>query len=386
MKRPMSLRSRGSRFATALAALTLLVIGGGSHPFVGAGFSRPISAAQSSAPAVCDIRTTERVVAVGDVHGAYDRFVGILRAAGLVDAHARWSGGRAILVQTGDVLDRGPDSRRVLDLLRRLEREASRAGGRVHALLGNHEVMRMVWDWRYVSPEELAAFRTTESAELRERIFGVVAAETAQRARNEKRPHDEVAFHDQFMKEIPLGFIEMRQAFDPAGDYGKWLRERYAVIKINGVVFVHGGIDPATAMLGCEGINDAVRRDVTVKQPSPEQVLAMISTSETGPLWYRGLAEEPEPAFAPQVAGILRALAARAIVIGHTVTPRFQIATRFDGRVIQIDTGMLGGEFYKGGVAAALEIRGDVLTAIYEKGRERLPTPAPAPALVPAVP
>lgn len=331
---------------------------------------------------MCDIRTTERVVAVGDVHGAYDRFVGILRAAGLVDARARWSGGRAILVQTGDVLDRGPDSRKVLDLLRRLEREASRAGGRVHALVGNHEVMRMVWDWRDLSAGELAAFRTADSAELRERVYGVVAAQTAQQAREEKRPHDEAAFRVQFMKEVPLGYIEMRQAFDPMGDYGRWFREHNTVVKINGILFVHGGINAATAALGCEGINEAVRRDLAVRNPSLEQAIAMFSSSETGPLWYRGLAEEPEPAFAPEVTGILKTLGARAIVIGHTVTAGFRITARFDGRVIQIDTGMLGGDFYKGGVASALEIRGDVLTAIYEKGRERLPAPAPAPALV----
>src|SRR5687767_8705865 len=91
-------------------------------------------AAQSATPPAgadvssCGIETTERIVAVGDVHGAYDRFVAVLRQAGLIDARQRWSGGRAILVQTGDVLDRGPDSRRVLDLLRRLEGEAVRAG------------------------------------------------------------------------------------------------------------------------------------------------------------------------------------------------------------------------------------------------------------------
>src|SRR5262245_13373628 len=67
----------------------------------------------------CNIQTTERVVAIGDVHGAYDPFVALLRATGLTDGRGRWTGGRAILVQTGDVVDRGPDSRRVLDLLRR---------------------------------------------------------------------------------------------------------------------------------------------------------------------------------------------------------------------------------------------------------------------------
>ena len=64
-------------------------------------------AAQSTPVSPCNITTTERVVAIGDVHGAYDPFVAILRAAGLVNNRERWSGGRAVLIQTGDVLDRG---------------------------------------------------------------------------------------------------------------------------------------------------------------------------------------------------------------------------------------------------------------------------------------
>ena len=66
-------------------------------------------------------------------------------------------------VQTGDVPDRGADSRKVFDLLRRLTDEAAKAGGRVHALLGNHEVMRMMGDYRYVSQGEYAAFRSLNS-------------------------------------------------------------------------------------------------------------------------------------------------------------------------------------------------------------------------------
>jgi hypothetical protein len=352
-------------FAILLGALVLVADGRGT-------------AAQAPAAAPCDIRTRERIVAIGDVHGAYDRFVGILRAAGLIDARARWIGGRAILVQTGDVVDRGAHSRRALDLLRRLEGEAARAGGRVYALLGNHEVMRMVWDLRYLSPEEVAAFRNGRSEDLREQVYATVAADAAQRARAEKREHDEATFREQFMRDIPLGFIEMRQAFGPTGDYGKWLRERPTLVRINGIAFVHGGIDEATAILGCEGINEAIRRDLTFTQPTPELVSRMLAMSETSPLWYRGLAEEPDPGFAPQAAAILRTLGARAIVVGHTTTNGFRIKSRFDRRVVQIDTGMLGGTWYPGGVASALEIRDDALTAIYEKEREPLGLLAPA--------
>ena len=358
-------------WAPGAALVVLLLLAGG----------RAVPAAQqANAWPACDLRTTERIVAVGDVHGSYDGLVGILRTAGIIDARARWSGGRAILVQTGDVVDRGPDSRKALDLLRRLEGEAMRAGGRVYTLVGNHEFMRMIGDWRYVSAEELAAFRTADSADLRERAYAIVLAEAKRLAQEQQQPApDEAAFHDRFVKDIPLGYIEMKQAFAATGVYGKWLRERYAVIRINGIVFLHGGVSPTTAALGCAGINDAVRRDLDVPNPTPEQTLAMLSSSETGPLWYRGLAEEPEPAFAPALTNILELLGASVIVVGHTVPADFRITRRFDGRVIQIDTGMLGGSFYPGGMPSALEIRGDTVTAIYQSGRERLTASAPAP-------
>ena len=83
----------------------------------------------------------ERIVAVGDVHGGYEEFTAVLRMAGVIDAANRWTGGKTHLVQTGDIPDRGPDSRKAFDLLMTLEREAKKAGGQVHALIGNHEAM-----------------------------------------------------------------------------------------------------------------------------------------------------------------------------------------------------------------------------------------------------
>jgi hypothetical protein len=109
--------------SAAVAALTL------AH-------APPAAARLDGSP--CNFSTPDRIVAVGDVHGAFDKFVKILQAARVIDGRQRWSAGGAVLVQTGDVVDRGADSRRALDLLRRLEGEAERAGGRVVPLLGNH--------------------------------------------------------------------------------------------------------------------------------------------------------------------------------------------------------------------------------------------------------
>jgi hypothetical protein len=331
--------------------------------------TRPAAQAPA-AESVCDIRTPERVVAIGDVHGGYTQFVTILRAAGLIDGRERWVGGRALLVQTGDVLDRGSDSRKAVDLLRRLERDAANAGGRVHALLGNHEFMRLVGDWRYVSAGELKAFETPDSEDLRQRAHDVFAAQAERLAREEKRTFDARAYRTQFMKEIPRGFLEMRLAFEKDGVYGSWVRKRNTVIKVNGVLFLHGGISDRVAALGCEGVNTAVARDLAALPVPAEQVAALFPSTEDGPLWYRGMASEPEATFAPVLDSVLQRMDARAVVIGHTPVLTGRIQTRFDGRVVLIDTGMLDGEFFPGGVPSALEMRGDSVTAIYGTRRE----------------
>jgi hypothetical protein len=342
------------------------------------------TSAQSTrtAPAdpLCDIRTTERVVAVGDIHGAFDKFAAILQAAKLVDPRNRWIGDRAVLVQTGDILDRGADSRRVIDLLRRLERDAQEAGGRVVSLLGNHEMMRIVDDFRYVSPGEVEAFKDRDSEAYRESVLTISAERAAQRAKAEGRAYDAAAFREQFLKEVPVGMIEMRQAFGPQGDYGKWIRQRATVARINGVLFLHGGISPDVASLGCAGINAAVRKEMASVPAAAEQLKSFMSLGETGPLWYRGLATDPEEALATTLPAILDQMQARAIVVGHTTVLPGRIGTRAGGRVIQIDTGMLNGDFYKGGVPSALEMRGETLTAVYLDRRLMVGTLPQAPA------
>lgn len=334
----------------------------------------PLAAQQIEWP--CDVRTTERVVAIGDVHGAYEPFARVLRAAGVIDQRARWVGGRMLLVQTGDILDRGPDSRKVIDLLRKLERDAERAGGRVIALLGNHELMRILGDWRYVSAGEFKAFQNGESTDLRDRAFEKLATDAAARAKSEDRPFDRAAFREQFLKEAPLGALEMRFAFEASADYGMWVRNRATVAKVNGILFVHGGISPEMVDLGCSGLNETVRKEMASLPQPPERVAGFVATSESGPLWYRGLALEAEATVGPFVDSMLQRLNARAIVVGHTTVLPGRLSVRLGGKVVQIDAGMVGGEFYPGGVPAALEIRGNVLTALYLDRKDVIPTPA----------
>jgi hypothetical protein len=322
--------------------------------------------------ALCDLKTDSRVVAVGDVHGAYEPFVALLREARLLDDRERWIGGDAWLVQTGDVLDRGPDSKRVIDLLRRLQREAARAGGAVYPLLGNHELMRLQGDYRYVSEGEYAAFRRRDSQALREANLERAVRAAAARAADAQQPFDAAAFREQFLAEIPLGWLELRAAYGPSETYGEWLRSLPAVVVINGIAFLHGGISAAVAPLGCRGVNGAVEKELHGARDTQG---AALGSDEAGPLWYRGLATEREDSFAPTLEQILAEFGVRAFVVGHTPQPG-RVVARFGGRVIVIDSGMLGERFYPGGAAAALELDGAAITAIYADGRrEALPAP-----------
>jgi len=307
----------------------------------------------------CEWDNIERIVAVGDVHGAYDRYLEILKVAGIVDAGGRWSGGATHFVQLGDIVDRGDDSRKALDLVRRLEREAQAAGGRAHILLGNHEVARMLGDLRLTAAGEYAAFATTDSAKLRDQYFKTLHLANASE-------------REKALQQMPLGFVEMRQAFGRDGEYGRWLRQLPVTVKIDGLMFAHGGISPAVATMGCAAINDQVRRELTSDLDKTRAApLASLAARVDGPLWYRGLAQEPE-SFAPQIDAILSALHARAIVIGHTVSTTGRIGTRFDGRVIQIDTGMQPA-YVQGGRASALEIHRGEATAVYVDRRDPVP-------------
>jgi hypothetical protein len=308
----------------------------------------------------CEWNGIDRIVAVADVHGAFDRFREILRTAAIIDENDHWSGGKTHFVQLGDVVDRGDDSRRVLDLLRRLAREAQAAGGYSHMLLGNHEAARMLGDMRLTAPGEYAAFTNADSASLREKYLKTLNPPAAGDEASRPMP--------------PLGYVELRQAFGRDGEYGRWLRQLPAVIKIDGFVFAHGGISPAAAPLGCAAINEQVRRELTTDLDKTRAApMASLVARVDGPLWYRGLAQEPE-GFAPRVTDILLKLGARALVIGHTVSTTGRVATRFDGRVIQLDTGMQPA-YVQSGRASALEIRGGEATAVYVDRRDHITLP-----------
>jgi Calcineurin-like phosphoesterase len=355
----------------------------------------------------------ESLIAIGDVHGDFDDFIVILQHAGLIDKQDHWAGGRSTFVQTGDLIDRGPKPREVLDLMMSLEKEASKSGGRVVSLNGNHEMMNLMGDLRYVTPENYASFAQSNSEEHRRSAYQEYATWRKGHAQLlAELPQPMEMTEAEWMARHPAGFIEHREAFGPNGSYGKWLREHSAVAEIGGVIFLHGGIHPSLAHLKIETINSHIRDEIkafdTSKQYLQNEKIILpffnlqemtavvqaelmaelksrvrsdqerqarlteflrygdwLSVRTDGPLWFRGYDQWSEEEGVAQVSKLLEAYKATHIAVGHTVQKGGRIRPRFGNRVFLIDTGMLS-SYYPGGRASALEICDDAkFTAEY---------------------
>lgn len=307
----------------------------------------------------------ERVVAIGDLHGDYEQYLATLRSAGLVNKRGRWSGGKTHLVQTGDVPDRGADSRKIIDHLAKIKKQAARKGGHVHTLIGNHEAMNFTGDLRYVHPGEYEAFATSRSGRLQDRYF-VANIEFIQNTLPEDQwPVFDESYRLQFNQQFPLGYVEHRRAWLAQGQYGAWVLDNPVAIVINDSLFLHGGIACKYNKTSLDDLTRGVWSELLADQP-PEDGLV---TGENGPLWYRGLAQTPEAEEAVNVAAILENFDVARVVIGHTPQPGI-ILPRFDGAVVMIDTGISG---HYGGQSAYLEIGLQGIWAGY--GAERIELP-----------
>jgi len=359
-----------------------------------------------------------RIVAVGDVHGSSEGLTAILQAAGIIDAKQQWAGGKTIFVQTGDLYDRGDTPRQALDLVMRLEGQARRAGGRVDALMGNHEVVNILHDFRDVSPAAFAAFADGRSETRRTRAYDDLVKAARRRGHEATVPA-----RDAWMTAHPPGFIEYSEAVGPRGKYGRWIRSHKVVTAIGNTAFMHAGINHtfqgsladvnrvvADDIAAWDSTKDAmVRADLipsfatmaetiaaataeidrigktstSPDSPATRQWVARLQRTaaiekssllaDDGPLWFRGFAlwkETDEPPF----TALLGRLGIGRFVAGHTPMPQMptnrNIMNRWNYRVFQIDTGMLGGDFFKGGRPSALELTGDRITAIYTDSRE----------------
>ncbi|HYX19768.1 MAG TPA: metallophosphoesterase [Thermoanaerobaculia bacterium] len=372
-----------------------------------------------------------RVVAIADVHGDLPAFKAILAQAGLVDDAGAWAGGDAVLIQLGDLIDRGPAMRATLDYAMALERSAAERGGRAVFLLGNHEVMNMTGDLRYVAKENWAEFAGPDSEKRREDAWSAVAALRTRRAKQLGKPDPAVGpeAKQQWLDAHPPGYVEQREAFGPEGVYGKWLRGHAAIVLEQGSVFLHGGVaspepladidrkirdelatydedertfvtqglilpffDLQETFAALHEVLDALdARDASrgttsltteegVRRTRYTRFLAWdewAMNSPNGPLWFRGYAKWSDAEGRFQVPRILEALRAERLVVGHTVQQKGAIQVRFGGTVYEIDTGMLDGAFFPGGRASAVTLVGGTVTALYPGEPPQVISPPP---------
>ena len=246
-----------------------------------------------------EFKGVSRVFAVSDVHGDYESLVEVLQNGGVLDKDLHWNWGNGHLVVLGDVFDRGDRVNECLWLIHRLEDESQRAGGRVHYLLGNHELMVLRGDYRYVHPKYLT---------------GIVTATG----------------------------IEYKDMYGTGTLLGRWLRSKNTVVKINGVLFVHGGITPLLAEreVSLKQIDDGIRSAID-EAPSAlrADTLGQFLLGRQGPLWYRGYLQEIESAY-PQascedIEVLLKHYDATTVVVGHSEVG--EIHGWHDGRVMTID-------------------------------------------------
>lgn len=263
-----------------------------------------------------------RVVAIGDLHGDAAAAARTMRLAGLIDEAGHWIGGSTVLVQTGDITDRGPDSRKLMDWFVVLAEEARAAGGEVRALIGNHEAMNLLGDWRYVHPGDVEQF----------------------------------------------GGVDARKAaFGPGGAYAQWVIQHPVATQVDDTVFVHGGISPAYASEGLSSLNESARRALDARDGSAEVL------GPRGPLWHRDYVQQDEPTVCPLLDTALDTLDARRMVVGHTTRRDGRAAVRCGGKLIVIDIGIAA---HYGNHYGALEIVGGDARFVYPEGIKDLEDPS----------
>ena len=276
-------------------------------------------------PAFFDERP-ERLVALGDIHGDWKAARQALKLAGVMNNDNEWIGGETWVVQTGDQLDRGDGEEKILELFEDLADQAHEAGGAFFSLLGNHEIMQVELDFRYVTDGGFEDFADTELL-------------------------DPDALYDDFPTE-QHGRVA---AFRPGGEWATILSDHNVVLQVGDTVFVHGGVLPVHASHGLKKINNETRRWMRGQTPTiPWHVDGSDSV-----VWTRAYSDDEEPSDCAALEETLELLGADQMVVGHTVHDT--INPDCNGKVWRIDVGMAA---YYGGVPMALAFEGDQITVL----------------------
>lgn len=293
-----------------------------------------------------------KIIAMGDMHGDYAPYEALMLEAGLIDDDGNWTGRDTIFVQTGDIPDRGPDTRKIIESLQRLQQQAPLSGGKVIPMVGNHEAMNVNRDLRYVHPGEYAAFADKNSRAARSDYYAAnrQTIEAEYRTKDAKMTSAEIK--TKWEDDTPLGKLEHKAVWSPSGYIGKWVAGNKVVTKVQGFLFAHGGYSQEFSQFTLDEMNKAGEKALKLQDRSRDTVLR----HRLGPLWYRGNVrgrkDEKDFNADKEIDVVLQTYDATHIIIGHTRNEDGIRVSR-DGRLFQIDT---GASAYYGGVPSFLRI------------------------------
>ena len=240
--------------------------------------------------------SVSKLFAISDIEGDFNSFRQLLQANGVMDENYNWTFGDGHLVLTGDCVDRGQQVTEVLWLIYSLEEKAKAAGGYVHFILGNHEIMNLSGDLRYVNKKYI------DNAKLINKSY--------------------------------------ESFYDKNSEIGRWLFTKNIVEKIGKRLFLHGGISEDV-----NNLNISVSRINQLARPyyansmyeQSDNNLKILLSNKVSPFWYRGYYMGGQRATPEQIDKTLSKFGVTEIITGHTVVSE-KINRSYGGKVIDLDT------------------------------------------------
>ncbi len=242
------------------------------------------------------LKTQEPIFVLGDIHGQFDRMINNLQSHGVINKQLKWNWGKGHLVFVGDIFDRGNKVTETLWFIYHLEQEAEKAGGQVHITFGNHELMVLNKDNRYIARD-----------------------------------------YKNLCNNLGLDYDAL---FHPNSVLGEWLRSKNSMTKINDVLFVHGGISKKQVESGMtpEQVNGLMRQYLLAGSNAKNEEEYTQILRSFGPFWYRGYfmdRSKYKKITGDELDGILKSLNVSRIVVGHTENE--VLSTSFNGKIIDVN-------------------------------------------------
>ena len=274
-----------------------------------------------------------RLVAIGDVHGDFKQTMRALELGKVMDADGRWVGGTTVLVQVGDILDRGDNELAIMRKFASLAKQARKEGGDVLVVHGNHEIMNVLGDFRYATKGAYAECARYAEAK-RQKLVEKLGEENAPPL--PETPED-------VNPETYRGVLARRDLFLPGGEMAMRMAKNPTVLQVGDTVFAHAGIDMRVVEYGFQALNDDVAAWMAgVKKTPPNMVL-----EEKGVVWTReyGGADAgvtAEASACRRLGEALDAVGAKRLVVGHT-PQQGGVSSGCSGRLWRSDVGVSRG-------------------------------------------